>query len=212
MHLVQLHIVRNGYSAKKTSKNRPIGTMVTENRSIDAAYYRELMTGVGGVFAKVKEKMPWLKETGHIIQHDGAKPHIGKDNPEHFATEGLVDGWHIRVEKQPPQSPDLNLLDLCLFASLQTRSDELKVSLPSRNIDDLMARVTQAWSEYDANTIDNAWKHLYDVYECILVDKGGNMYPKPHKASTRVPEHNGSNVDLSINMDIYNAAQNVYIT
>ena len=25
-------------------------------------------------------------------------------------------------------------------------------------------------------------------------------------------EHNGSNVDLSINMDIYNAAQNVYIT
>jgi len=42
--------------------------------------------------------------------------------------------------------------------------------------------IMQAWNEYDAYTIDNAWKHLYDVYECIMAEKGDNMYSKPHKS------------------------------
>lgn len=48
-------------------------------------------------------------------------------------------GWNIEYETQPPQSPEINKLDLSLFYSLQTQSEKLKT----------IERVNQAYCEYD---------------------------------------------------------------
>ena len=57
---------------------------MTSPKSLDAEYYRQLMTGPGGVFDKVKEKMPWMRGQPVFILHDGAKSHIGNGNAEFF--------------------------------------------------------------------------------------------------------------------------------
>eukprot|EP00600_Ochromonadales_sp_CCMP1393_P003869 CAMPEP_0174994192 /NCGR_PEP_ID=MMETSP0004_2-20121128/23492_1 /TAXON_ID=420556 /ORGANISM="Ochromonas sp., Strain CCMP1393" /LENGTH=63 /DNA_ID=CAMNT_0016248387 /DNA_START=118 /DNA_END=306 /DNA_ORIENTATION=+ len=63
--------------------------------------------------------MTGYRDVTITIQHDGAKPHTDKGNPELLMQAGIQDGWKIQFLVQPPQSPDLNKLDLSLFASLQ---------------------------------------------------------------------------------------------
>ena len=53
------------------------------------------------------------------IQHDNAKTHIPVDDPE-FVVAAQAEGWDIRLRCQPPNSPDLNILDLGFFAALQS--------------------------------------------------------------------------------------------
>eukprot|EP00035_Acanthoeca_spectabilis_P014903 m.293547 g.293547 ORF g.293547 m.293547 type:complete len:96 (+) comp16246_c1_seq2:500-787(+) len=56
--------------------------------------------------------------TDHVIvQMDGAPPHTGKHNVELLNEIGATFRPRIEVKIQPPQSPDVNVLDLCLFAS-----------------------------------------------------------------------------------------------
>ena len=59
-------------------------------------------------------------ERGHIIyiQQDNAKTHISV-NDSVFCAAAQADGWDIRLTCQPPNSPDLNILDLGFFAALQ---------------------------------------------------------------------------------------------
>ncbi len=47
--------------------------------------------------------------------------------------------YQIEYVLQPPNSPDLNILDLCLFNSLQMRSNKIKTS--SKNAIDLINNV-----------------------------------------------------------------------
>lgn len=48
------------------------------------------------------------------IQQDNAKTHIPVDDPE-FVAAAQAEGWDIRLTLQPPNSPDLNILDLGFF-------------------------------------------------------------------------------------------------
>jgi len=50
------------------------------------------------------------------IQQDNAKTHIPVDDPE-FVVAAQAEGWDIRLTLQPPNSPDLNILDLGFFCS-----------------------------------------------------------------------------------------------
>jgi hypothetical protein len=51
------------------------------------------------------------------IQQDNAKTHIAVDDPD-FVAAAQAGGWDIRLTCQPPNSPDLNILDLGFFAAL----------------------------------------------------------------------------------------------
>ena len=58
------------------------------------------------------------------VQQDNAKTHIPLDDPEFFAV-AQAEGWDIRLTCQPPNSPDLNILDLGFFAALQALFQKL---------------------------------------------------------------------------------------
>lgn len=141
-----------------------------------------------------------------IIQHDGASPHHTQGNRDAFAAAGVLDGWQIRLVQQPANSPDLNILDLGFFASLQRRCEHLKMG--AKTVAQLMLKVERAWHEYDWQSLDHAWKHLYDVWKCILDKDGGNQYKPPHGRRDRVPENDTSSVDLTLPLETYNRVFN----
>ena len=193
--------------AARNSARRPAGTIETVPKSLDSEYYRELMTGAGGIFEKVKNKMPWLKDFGHYIQHDGAKPHNGGGNVAHFDAEGVRDGWHIKVVTQPAQSPDLNIMDLGLFNSLKHHVNE--VPMASYNIDTLITKVCSTYTQYPWDTLDRIWALQIDVWSQVLEAHGGNDYRMPHKGAARVPTEAVSKVDLVFDVELYNDVFNM---
>jgi hypothetical protein len=190
--------------AKRTSKNRPAGTMETIPLSVDAAVYYEMMTKEGGVLDCIKSKMFWLKEEGIYIQHDGASPHNGRGNKEKLREAGLKDDWRIVFETQPAQSPDTNICDLSFFNSIQHRIHNLKQN--ATNIDQLIAKVGTAWKEYDCVTLDHIWGHLFACYNSILRDSGDNKYKAPHTKLRVNARGKETVVDLNIDVDAYNSA------
>ena len=109
--------------AKNTSKNRVKGTMELKGVNVTSERYYDMMTKVGGVISSIKQKMSHLKNVNIIIQQDGAKPHTGCNNVDLLNAFGKRGGWNITFQTQPPQSPDLNKLDLCFFHSLQSQAD-----------------------------------------------------------------------------------------
>jgi hypothetical protein len=190
--------------ASRSSKNRPVGTIETHPKSLDSKYYLNIMTREGGVIDKVKEKLFWRKDAAIYIQHDGAKPHNGCGNLEFFRQFGVQDGWNIIVVTQPPQSPDLNILDLGFFNSLKKRVSSLKFQATTINM--LISKVESAFDEYDLSTLDHIWAHLFACFNAILGDMGSNQYSAPHVKLRKRGRNSDSCVDLSIDVDAYNCA------
>ncbi len=79
------------------------------------------------------------------IQQDGAPAHIDEDDAVFVAaaTDGL---WNIKLQTQPPKSPDLNLLDLSFFCALQSHQWR---SGFENNINELVAQVQLAFATFE---------------------------------------------------------------
>ena len=191
---------------QRASVNRPRGVLETKPKAVDAAFYIHLFTRVGGVLAKIKEKMPWLQQSGHVIQHDGAGPHT--EHTENTINDfGSRDGWNISIHKQPPQSPDLNILDLGLFASMKSRQSDLM--LGAKTIDALITKIRTVFDEYPGRKLDSIWAHQFDCYTEILKCNGENTYKAPHKGAQRQRTFAWSKVDLSVDVELVNRFYNV---
>ena len=94
--------------AQRASRSRPRGAIVTTPFSVTKNKYREFM--VTKVIAAIKDN--WLDRNRNIIiQQDGAPAHIGENDAE-FVAAGTRGLWNIKLELQPPKSPDVNVLDV----------------------------------------------------------------------------------------------------
>jgi hypothetical protein len=105
--------------AERMSVNRPAGTPVWKNKSVNKNRYRALL--LEKVIPAIKEKNEWNNNTVVIrMQQDGSKAHIKPDDVD-FNT-GLVDQQvhnKILLYTQPARSPDTNINDLGFFSALQ---------------------------------------------------------------------------------------------
>ena len=104
---------------------------------------------ISKVLPAIKEK--WPREDAHRtiwIQQDNARTHV-PPNDEQFVAALLQTGLDIRLMNQPPNSPDMNCLDLGFFASLQSLTDETHC----RNMDDIIANVLKKFDEYDSTLL-----------------------------------------------------------
>ena len=146
-------------------------TFATQN--ITAAVIRQML--LDHVIPVIKEKWPPNKPKDLTIQWDNARPHkIPKD--EEFLEATTSNGWNIQMVFQPPQSPDLNVLDLGLFRTIQSLQYQ---SFP-KNIDELITKVEEAWNEFEVDVNKYTWITLQSVMNEILKVKGGNNYKIPH--------------------------------
>jgi hypothetical protein len=97
-------------------------------------------------------------------------------NDEEFKIAVAHTGIDIRLINQPANSPDLNVLDLGFFNSLQS----LSYDRVSRNLDDLIANVTNEFDNYDPDTLNRVFLTLQGCMIEVMKDGGGNRYKIPH--------------------------------
>ena len=128
--------------AKNHSKNRPKGTMVTKPvENINHAQFQKML--VENVLPAVRQKMPrGCRRHPIFVQQDNARPH-GSAPDSALQAELGRDGWQVRIRFQPPNSPDLNVLDLGYFNSIQS----LQHQAAPTNIDEPIGAVEKSFDE-----------------------------------------------------------------
>ena len=85
-------------------------------------------------------------------------------------------------EKQPAQSPDLDILDLRFFHSLQSRVAEIK---EAGDLCAIVNAVNFALKDYDARTLDLVWQALFNVVNSILIAYGETTFSYHTKEQER---------------------------
>jgi len=97
--------------AKRNSKNRTAGTIETKPiLSVTKDITRACL--IEKVLPAIRSKWPASTSSAPIfIQQDNARPHIGVNDLE-FMEAAQRDGFDIKLCFQPPNSPDLNVLDV----------------------------------------------------------------------------------------------------
>ena len=176
--LTGIYACTEDVQAQRRSKNHEVGDWKEVDVPVTADYYRRRMED--DIVPGIIKHMPWAGLDGRtlVIQHDGALPHTGKGNTDHWPEyfKSKYPRRSIVVVTQPAQSPDLNVLDLGFFRSLQSRV----CSASSTSLSDMKDNIERMYWEYDAQTMERVWQSLFSVYNSILQQKGGNQYKLAH--------------------------------
>ncbi|RHZ08023.1 hypothetical protein DYB31_006442, partial [Aphanomyces astaci] len=151
--------------AARNSRNRPAGTIVPTIVNVDAVLYRDYV--ITRVVPAIKAKFPSVNKKV-VLQHDNATPH-GAITDAILACVS-TDGWTFVVQRQPPNSPDLNVLDLGYFASIQS----LQNKVVSHSIDDVIQSTLEAIS---SEKLENVFHTFQAVMRLV---NGSNHFPLPH--------------------------------
>ncbi|KAF0685233.1 Aste57867_22837 [Aphanomyces stellatus] len=148
--------------AVRTSRNRPAGTMVATLVNVDATKFPTASKRV-------------------VLQHDNAFPPGGLTDADLACVS--TDGWTFVVRCQPPNSPDLNVLDLGFFASIQA----LQYKLVSRSLDDVIRATLAAFDLSGGEALAKVFLTLQAVMRLVLENNEGNQFRLPHlrKDATR---------------------------
>ena len=103
--------------AKRASRNRPKGTLETKVIMVNQPTYREML--INKLLPAILQKWPTsFRDQTIKIQQDNARPHISVDDPQWLNAVAATQ-MDIKLVRQPPNSPDMNVLDLGLFAAIQ---------------------------------------------------------------------------------------------
>jgi len=129
--------------AVRSSQNRPRGTVeVKLITNITRNVIREFM--IGSVLPAIANK--WHRESIRdqiLIQQDNARTHINADDVEFFNAVH-ESGMTVSLVCQPPNSPDLNVLDLGFFRAIQA----LQSKECAKSVEELVAAVEEAYKEF----------------------------------------------------------------
>ena len=107
--------------AQRGSENRERGTLELKSLKVTRDVMRLYMCEK--LIPAIHDLWPDEDEEWTIfIQQDNATPHL-KPSDEVFRRAVEQTGLDIKLIQQPPNSPDLNILDLCFFRSLQSHTD-----------------------------------------------------------------------------------------
>ena len=142
--------------------------------NVDRDTYRDFL--IKKVFPAIREKFP--ANTGRIveIQQDNAKPHcIWNDSI--VLDGGRRSGWKLKLLNQPPNSPDLNVLDLGFSNAIPS----LQHKKCAKILDDLVESVEFPYDEVKSDTILRNFVTLKHVINLIMQHEGCNQFKIPHQ-------------------------------
>jgi hypothetical protein len=163
--------------APRASRNRPRGTLVLQPKSVDSEEFQNGQLKEDGIINQIIEKKS--PENFTTIQIDNAPGHVGNHSLEQLNLNCYMEDLQIMYTTQPPQSPDFNVNDLCIFNSLQKRTYKLRRE-SNHNILDLWQKVSQIYNEYPKDTIAIGYGHLFACFNETLKIMGDNRYKSPH--------------------------------
>ena len=162
-------------AAKRSSVNRASGTLETKPiTSITKEVSRNFL--INKVLPAIKEKWPREHAMETIyIQQDNAPCHVSIDDEE-FCKAASEGGFDIRLSCQPPNSPDLNVLDLGFFNAIQS----LQHKEASKSVDELIEVVQKSYDNFSSKQSDKIFLTLQSCMIEIMKVKGTNNYRIPH--------------------------------
>ena len=161
--------------AKRSSVNRVAGTLETKAMtSVKRDTVRSYL--IEKVIRDIRAK--WPREDMHkliCIQQDNARTHVDPKDIE-FCQAAQQSGFDIQLMCQPPNSPDMNVLDLGFFRALQS----LRYKKVAKTIDDLVNAVEETFENYPVEKLNNIFLTLQLCMMETMKVKGSNAYKLPH--------------------------------
>ena len=97
-------------------------------------------------------------------------------------SNGIYQGPKVRLIFQPPDSPDLNVLDLWFFSKLWNKIHKILKkydNVPS--LDDVWEAAKIAWESISAVEIDIILRTLHKRMKQVIEFNGRNDMPIPHE-------------------------------
>lgn len=162
--------------AKRNSKNRPAGTPVFVDKSMDSSRFLKMMKEL--VIPRVRKVYP---RRHVVIQMDNAPGHASRQTIEELKAHlDTLQPPNIRIDLQPAQSPDTNVLDLAVFPSLGAKVRELQHGCHPYDKDRLWQNVAKICRKSPSELISKAFDSKMRVVKEIIWDKGGNSFSIPH--------------------------------
>ncbi|XP_057529901.1 uncharacterized protein LOC130808440 [Amaranthus tricolor] len=167
-------------AAQRNSKNRKRGEPETKPiQSITKEHTRDMI--VHKILPAIRIKWPSHLSKTIFIQQDNAKPHI-LDDDEMFREVATLDGFNFHLVQQPPNSPDMNVLDLGFFRSIQS----LQHQKSAYNYSQLVKAVTTAFDNLTPNALKNVWITLQACKIEVIKKLGGMDYAIPHMSKAKL--------------------------
>jgi hypothetical protein len=103
---------------------------------------------------------------------------------------------------------DLNKLDLCLFNSLQKRSDEIRDENERYDgVPGIIEAVRHCWEAYEPEALSRVHALQHVIFRAVLENEGGNQYDVPHTRITWRQRHGENPLDRIVPLELYNKAQ-----
>jgi hypothetical protein len=180
----------------KKSKNREKGTIevkpVKVTRDVMRNYLCEL------VIPAIQDKWP-DEDVGRtiFIQQDNAKPHV-LPNDEGFRQAVAQTDLDIKLLQQPPNSPDLNALDLGFFRSLESHTD----TRAPNNIRELIEGVEEEYNNYEVDKLSRTFVTLQSCMIGVMENGGGIDYEISHMNKNRLQAEGSLGIPLTISADL----------
>ncbi|GMF55195.1 unnamed protein product [Phytophthora fragariaefolia] len=146
--------------------------LYTKDISVTKASYRQML--VTRVLPAICAHWPDNGES-IVVQQDNVPARIPQSDA------GLLEastrcGRNVELRCQPPNSPDLNVLDLGLFTAIQARQ---RLKNP-RIIDELIESITESYWELPPETINSAFLRLQDAMVQCIIQRGNNDFKPRH--------------------------------
>ena len=171
--------------ALRASINRPAGTLEWKPYAVTKDSYREMI--IHRVIPAIELQWPQAYRNATIfLQHDNASSHFGNDDVL-FQQRCAQSKLDMKIYFQPPNSPDLNVLDLGFFASLQAMVTKSK----TRNKQLLIQAVHAKFASYPHQRLNNVFLTLQMVMSQVILCNGGNNYELQHMNKQQL-ERNGA--------------------
>ncbi|RHZ07823.1 hypothetical protein DYB26_012031 [Aphanomyces astaci] len=152
------------------------GNMKVSVLTVTKDVYRAFL--VEKVLPVIVSKWPCPKRLVHL-QHDNARAHVTTPDDAKllaaFASYS-TSGWTFAIKPQPPNSPDMKILDLGFFAAIQS----LQHRTSARTIDDLITNVHAAFDTYPVERLDRTFMTLQACLVETMKCFGENAYKVPH--------------------------------
>jgi hypothetical protein len=137
------------------------------------------------------------------IQQDNAPAHPTVDDPDtleaihNLEVNHIITPGKISIYCQPPNSPDLNILDLGLFNALQSAY----WNHSPRNAIDIIDMVERTYREFPINKISRLWVTLQSIFNAIIVEHGCNQYKIPHMNKQKLEKENRLPLSVRVSED-----------
>ncbi|XP_044325344.1 uncharacterized protein [Triticum aestivum] len=183
-------------SPTQRSENRERGTLELKSLKVTRDVMRFCMCEK--LIPAIHDMWPDEDEERTIfIQQDNATLHL-KPSDEIFRRAVEQTGLDIKLIQHPPNSPDLNILDLCFFRSLQSHTD----CRAPQSIRELIEGVEEEYQNYDVNTLARSFMTLQSCMREIMREKGGIGYKIPHMQKERQQQEGRLPIALSLNVEL----------